>query len=134
MNIKYLQTEMIFNHNFIIQDCYIGKTEEKTSYCELNTKRIYLSSNDWDNPTNETLFSLLHEIGHIKTNTKGMKRCEEEFYATMWAIKELKKLGLSISNKRQKEYQTYIYKSSIIKAMKKFFSYELQYNYFRRHC
>lgn len=109
-NLKNIQTEIIFVHNLIDKDCYILRGDSEVSYCELDTKKIFFFNEDWDNPTNETIFTLLHEIGHIKTNTKEMKRCEEEFYATDWAIKEFKKLNLSLSKNRQREYQEYIYK------------------------
>ena len=38
-----------------------------------------------------SLFELAHEIGHIMTKTSKMRRCESEFYATVWAIQELNK-------------------------------------------
>ena len=39
-----------------------------------------------------------------------MKRCEEEFYATQWAISEMKKYNYEISDKRKDEFQKYIWK------------------------
>lgn len=80
------------------------------AYCYVKEKIIYLNGRDLLYPTAESLFDLLHEIGHIITNTSKMKRCEEEYYATQWAIKEMKEYGYTISNKRKKEFQQYIWK------------------------
>lgn len=57
----------------------------------------------------QSTFTLLHEIGHIMTNHSNMRRCEEEYYATVWAINECKKYNLDIPNSIIKEYQRYIY-------------------------
>ena len=39
----------------------------------------------------QSTFTLFHEIGHIMNNQSGMRRAEEEYYATVWAINECKK-------------------------------------------
>jgi hypothetical protein len=80
------------------------------SYCYVLEKIIYIYYKGFLYPDEIFIFDILHEIGHIKTNTKGMKRCEEEYYATQWAIKEMKKIGLKLSNKRKQEFQNYIWK------------------------
>ena len=79
------------------------------AYCYVPEKIIYLNGKDLLYPTVESLFDLLHEIGHILTNTSKMKRCEEEFYATQWAITEIKKYGYTLSDKRKDEFQQYIW-------------------------
>lgn len=53
-------------------------------------------------------FDLYHEIGHIYTKTSTMRRCESEFYATQWAIDQLKSRGISIPQKIVDNYQRYI--------------------------
>lgn len=53
-------------------------------------------------------FTLLHEVGHIETTKSNMRRCEEEFYATVWAIQYCKDYGLDIPEKIIKNYQDYI--------------------------
>jgi hypothetical protein len=55
-----------------------------------------------------SLLTLLHEIGHIYTDKSGMKRCEQESEATMWAVNRLKELGLPIKRKYIKPYKDYI--------------------------
>ena len=53
-------------------------------------------------------FDLLHEIGHIETTKRSMRRCESEYYATQWAIDRAKEYGLTIPDKIIKVYQDYI--------------------------
>ena len=56
------------------------------------------------------LFELAHEIGHIMTKTSKMRRCESEYYATVWAIQELNKYSLEVPKKQIAAYQRYIYR------------------------
>lgn len=56
----------------------------------------------------QSTFELFHEIGHLETTKSGMRRCEEEFYATKWAIAMMDKYGLAIPEKVIKDYQEYI--------------------------
>ncbi len=53
-------------------------------------------------------FTLLHEVGHIENNNGRMRRCEEEYYATVWAIDKCKEYGLKIPQKTIDIYQRYI--------------------------
>lgn len=53
-------------------------------------------------------FDLLHEIGHIETYKSGMRRCESEYHATVWAIERCKEYGLDIPERIIKTYQDYI--------------------------
>lgn len=54
------------------------------------------------------LFDLAHEIGHIETNKSTMKRAEEEYYATCFAIDVFKEYGLTVPEKIMHTYQRYI--------------------------
>ena len=56
----------------------------------------------------ESTFTLFHEIGQIVNNKSTMRRCEEEYYATVWAIDELKKYGIKVPVKLIDRYQRYI--------------------------
>lgn len=56
----------------------------------------------------DSTFTLLHEIGHIETTKSRMRRCEEEYYATQWAIDRAKEYGLTIPDKIIDRYQRYI--------------------------
>lgn len=55
-------------------------------------------------------FTLFHEIGHIENNSATMRRCEEEYYATVWAIEKMKQYGIAskIPEKTKYAYQAYI--------------------------
>lgn len=56
----------------------------------------------------KSTFTLLHEIGHIMTTTSKMKRAEEEYYATTWAIDRCKEYGVEIPDSVIEDYQLYI--------------------------
>lgn len=84
-------------------------TKEKTPFCRYELKNIYFRYEIYKNPTENDLFDLLHEIGHIKTNIVGMKRCEEEFFATQWAIDNMKKYNVTISKDLLSDFQNYIW-------------------------
>lgn len=53
-------------------------------------------------------FELFHEIGHIETTTSKMRRCESEYYATVWAIERCHEFGVTVPEKTRKAYQDYI--------------------------
>ena len=57
-------------------------------------------------------FELFHEIGHIENNSAKMRRCEEEYYATVWAIDKLREYEIldRLSAKQKESYQDYIYR------------------------
>lgn len=57
-------------------------------------------------------FELFHEIGHIENNSAKMRRCEEEYYATVWAIDKLREYEVldRLSAKQKESYQDYIYR------------------------
>lgn len=59
----------------------------------------------------KSTFELFHEIGHIENNHSKMRRCEEEYHATVWAINKMKEYGLldKIPEKLKALYQEYIF-------------------------
>ena len=78
------------------------------SICYRGVSMIFLSDKIKKNPTDDNIFEMLHEIGHILNNDDTMKKCEREYYATVWAIKESKKYKLKISKECKNMYQDYI--------------------------
>ena len=58
----------------------------------------------------QSTFTLFHEIGHIVNNNSTMRRCESEYYATVWAIETCKKYNLEIPSYIIEDYQKYIYR------------------------
>lgn len=58
----------------------------------------------------KSTFTLLHEIGHI-IGCKGkgnLRRCEDEYYATLWAMDQCDRWMLIIPQTLLVAYQTYI--------------------------
>lgn len=58
--------------------------------------------------SSKATFELLHEVGHIMTKTSKMRRCESEYYATIWALECCKEYGIEVSDKLMASYQRYI--------------------------
>ena len=85
MNYKNLMNKIMMDN----KDIVILSTTT-TSYANIHYKAIGLQDIFYNDPDAEGCFTLLHEIGHIRNNTKEMNRSEREYYATMWAIKEMK--------------------------------------------
>lgn len=81
---------------------------DKRPYSYIINKEIVLPKNSFRNPSEWIVFALLHEIGHIKTNTTKMKLYEKEFYATQWAATEARNLKFNIRTEWKKVYQDYI--------------------------
>lgn len=57
-----------------------------------------------------SVFTLLHEIGHIETTKSYMRRCESEYYATKWALERCKEYGITVPEKTIRTYQDYIWR------------------------
>lgn len=53
-------------------------------------------------------FDLFHEIGHIETTESWMRRAEEEYAATCWAIDRFHEYGLEVPEKTMEGYDRYI--------------------------
>lgn len=53
-------------------------------------------------------FDLFHEIGHIENNNARMRRAEEEFFATTWAIDRLLEYGIKVPKSILFVYQRYV--------------------------
>lgn len=102
MNYKQIQEEVVKKYRIKIKehsDCW-GRM-----HAHIKTRTIC----KW-HPKNsvQATFDLLHEIGHIETTTSQMRRCEEEYYATKWALERCKEYGIDVPIKTIQEYQDYI--------------------------
>ncbi len=99
----------------IVADAYLndgvtfhfGKLDR--AFCYINTRDVFLDEGEYKHPDEVFLFDLLHELGHIHTNTSKMKRCEQEFYATQWAIERFEEYGLKLPPTRQFDFQKYVW-------------------------
>lgn len=56
----------------------------------------------------QSTFTLLHEIGHIETSKRSMRRCESEYFATVWALRCAKEYGVEVPPELIRRYQRYI--------------------------
>lgn len=75
----------------------------------IQSRKIVIPNKVKNHQTEWTLFAFLHEIGHIKTNTSDMKRYEQEYLATKWALEEAKKIGFNVPTRFINTYQNYIW-------------------------
>lgn len=103
-NLKQVQQEIIEEYNMIIDEhskcrsrMHVHTRERRI--CKWHPKSSVLAT-----------FELLHEIGHCENNNSKMRRCEQEYYATQWALDKCKELGIDVSDKNVEDYQKYIYR------------------------
>lgn len=89
-------------YHFYFENCH--------PHCFVKEKEIHFPLEKFKNPNKRDIFDMLHEIGHLETNVKGMKRCEEEYYATKWAIEQMKLYKFTLSKTDQLIFQNYIWK------------------------
>ena len=102
--IKELQNEIIKEYRMTIKEkssCY-GRTHVHVQ------KRIICKWKQLNSV--KSLFTLLHEIGHCENNNSKMRRCEQEYYATQWALDKCKEYGIEVSDDIIDRYQRYIYR------------------------
>lgn len=102
-NYLEMQEELIQKYKIVIVEnstCW-GRTH---AHCD-GTRRIC----KWKKEDSIiSTFTLLHEIGHIMTTTSKMRRCESEYYATIWALERCKEYEIKINKRTINVYQRYI--------------------------
>lgn len=105
MNYKEIQNEVIKKYRIDICDGTKCKSDWSRTHAHPKQRRVC----KWKQANSvQSTFTLLHEIGHIETNKSGMRRAEQEYFATVWAIAECKKYGIEIPKKIIDDYQWYI--------------------------
>lgn len=107
MSSKYVDLQQLIVKKYAIQLVEDSKCKSRThAHCD-GTRRIckFTIKNSVI-----SLFTLCHEVGHIMTYKTKMRRCESEFYATVWAMQELDKLNVVIPINILDDYQQYIYR------------------------
>ena len=100
-----IQNEVIEKYNVDI--CNGDKCSNDWSRTHEHIKERRVCTWQQKNSINST-FTLLHEIGHLETTKSTMRRCESEYYATLWAIDRCKEYGIKIPIKIIERYQDYI--------------------------
>ena len=106
MNYKDIQNEVIKKYRIDICDgtrCKDG--DWSRTHAHPKQRRVC----KWKQANSiQSTFTLFHEVGHIVNNNSKMRRAEEEYFATVWAIEECKKYGIEIPKKIIEDYQEYI--------------------------
>ena len=104
---KYItiQNEVIAKYRINI--CDGTKCDNDWSRTHVHVKKRRVCKWKQKNSISST-FTLLHEVGHIETTKSGMRRYEEEYHATVWAIQNCKEYGLEVPGTIIKTYQDYI--------------------------
>ena len=83
--------------------------DDERGYTYISRKEITLPKKWFTFPTKWAIFVLLHEVGHVKTNTLWMPLYEKEVLATQWAADTAREIGFSINKAQRKAYQDYIW-------------------------
>lgn len=100
-----IQNEVVKKYRIDLCDGTKCKSDWTRTHAHVKQRRVC----KWKQANSvQSTFTLLHEIGHIMTTKGWMRRAEEEYYATVWAMEECKKYGIEVPSKTIKEYQDYI--------------------------
>lgn len=100
-----IQNEVISKYRIDICDGTKCSNDWSRTHAHIKIRRVC----KWKRANSiKSTFTLFHEIGHIMTTTSSMRRAEEEYYATLWALEECKKYGIVVSEKEIDRYQRYI--------------------------
>lgn len=104
MNYKQIQDKIIAEYRMTINE---KSTCRSRTHVHIQKRTIC----KWEQASSvKSTFTLLHEIGHCENNNAKMRRCEEEFYATQWALDKCRELGIDVPDKIIKRYQDYVYR------------------------
>jgi len=105
MTYEQIQNKVIEKYRIDLCDGTKCKTDWMRTHAHVKERRVC----KWRKANSiESTFTLLHEVGHIETKKAWMRRCESEYYATIWAIGQCAIYGLEIPQKTLKLYQDYI--------------------------
>lgn len=100
-----IQAEVIAKYRIDICDGTKCKNDWRRTHAHVKQRRVC----KWRQANSvHSTFTLLHEVGHIETTKSWMRRAEEEYYATVWAIERCKEYGLTVPYATRKLYQDYI--------------------------
>lgn len=105
MNYKQIQEETIKQYRIDICDGTKCSNDWSRTHAHVKKRRVC----KWKQANSiKSTFELFHEIGHIETTKSWMRRCEEEYYATVWALEKCNEYGLIIPDAEIERYQKYI--------------------------
>lgn len=105
MNYIEIQVDAINRYKIDLCDGTKCKNDWRRTHVHVKQRRVckWVQKNSV-----QSTFTLLHEIGHIMCYKSWMRRAEDEFYATVWAIDRCKEYGIQIPQSIIKDYQEYI--------------------------
>ena len=105
MTYKEIQEHVIKKYRVDLCDGTKCANDWRRTHAHVKSRRVC----KWKQANSvQSTFTLLHEIGHIETTKANMRRCEEEYYATVWAIEKCKEYGIVVPEKEIRDYQEYI--------------------------
>ena len=105
MNYKQIQNELVKKYRIDLCDGSKCKNDWSRTHSHTRQRRVC----KWIQVASiQSTFILLHEIGHIVANRSFMRRCEEEYYASQWALDECAALNIIVPGKLISDYQDYI--------------------------
>ncbi|MCM1149490.1 MAG: hypothetical protein NC319_05330 [Butyricicoccus sp.] len=100
-----LQNEIISRYNIEICNGEKCPNDWRRTHAHVAERRVC----KWEQKNSVvSTFTLLHEIGHIETGKSSMRRCESEYFATVWALRTAREYGIKIPEKLIDRYQNYI--------------------------
>lgn len=103
-----IQNEVIEKYRIDICDGTKCSNDWRRTHAHVKERRVC----KWNQSNSiASTLTLFHEVGHIETTKPSMRRCESEYYATVWAIEKLREYGVldKVSEKQKNLYQNYIY-------------------------
>lgn len=83
-------------------------TKETTAFCYIGSNEIYVPEMYRDYPSLVHVFDILHEVGHLETNTLDMETYQMEYLATVWALNAARKERIYVAPMTIANYQRYI--------------------------
>lgn len=96
--------------NYIIETYRINVEEHSKCYSRTHIHPKQRKLCKWKRANSVlSTFTLLHEVGHCENNNSSMRRCEQEFYATEWALEICKEFNIKVPQKLIDKYQRYVY-------------------------
>ena len=101
-NLLEIQKDLILRYHIIIDE---HSTCRMRMHAHIDERKVC----KWK-PKNSMrcTFDLFHEVGHIETTKQGMKRAEQEYYATCWVIDRCREYNLAIPEEVLHIYQRYM--------------------------
>ena len=105
---KYLelQRELVEQYDIELCDGSLCTNDWHRTHAHPDRRRIC----KWEGKNSaQSTFTLMHEIGHVETFKRSMRRCESEYYATVWALECAREHGFTVPQPLIDRYQRYIF-------------------------